>query len=366
MIVYVAMTFFSVGFALILQQTLLSGRDVLTIQLPQHLLRFNRRFLLALLSFLPVLLVTGLRDHIGTDYQSYIDIANEITERGITYRAEYGYILFNKLVLSIWSNPLAVLFATCLISYGLVFWTILDLSPAIPFSLFYFITASLLQPSLNMVRQFIAVAITFYGLRWILVKPSGLKYLLTIGVATLFHQTAIFMLPFWLLCRFRYKKRHYLAMIAALLVAFVFRQEVLAIVLKIFYPGYADSRYVERIQINELQIVTSLLLVLLVFRYKPILLRQQSGIRMVNLIYFRAMVATLLAWVPLLWRLLLYLDITALVLIPIVVRCEPNRKLRRFYYLLFLTIAVLYAWYSVRFQNSHDVYPYRSIFSVVN
>lgn len=362
MIVYALMTILSVGFAILATNDMFTFNNDLIIYSSNKAYHVRVKNILIVLSFIPLLIVSGLRYQVGTDYQSYINIFNQILNTGSTTRTEVGYIILNKLVQIFSENPQSIIIITSLISYSLVYKTVYDLSPSVAFSLYTFITAALLFPSYNLIRQFIAVAISLYAFRFIYRDNKKIvMYILFIILAASFHKTALIMIPIGIASLIRFRLKHYIMMVLVLVVMFIFRDDVLEFIVSIVYPGYIGSRYLARVIINQLQIAHSILSVIFIIVYRKTLFKSgKSSIVLINFTVFRAMMAILMAWVPMLWRMLIYLDIIAIVTIPIIIGCEGNYKTRRLYYAMFIVLSSIYVVYSIWFRYSHNVIPYQS------
>lgn len=155
-----------------------------------------------------MLLVALRSSKVGNDTEEYIRIFNLINsdaDYAETTRYEKGYILLNKLVGKISSNPQSILIVSALIYYPIFIWFFKRHSKDYSMTLllfFFFVYGS----SLTMIRQQIAMAIVFIGVDRILNKHS-IRAEIWIIIAMFFHRSAILMvvLPVLNVLKFNFK-----------------------------------------------------------------------------------------------------------------------------------------------------------------
>ena len=171
--------------------------------------------------------LTGFRSEIGWDYDSYknnfftveFDIDNMAVEPGYAITAE---ILRN---LGFDYQMIFVVFAT--INYvfiwkGITFFRTIDKNIQYGFASYLFFVAPIIGMlnGFSVLRQMAAVSILFWGSQYIY-KSRFIKYCLCVILATIFHYTAILMLPVYFLVRKNYNVSIYLV---AYLLAIYFNQ----------------------------------------------------------------------------------------------------------------------------------------------
>ncbi len=155
-----------------------------------------------------MLLVALRSSKVGNDTEEYIRIFNLINsdaDYAETTRYEKGYILLNKLVGKISSNPQSILIVSALIYYPIFIWFFKRHSKDYSMTLllfFFFVYGS----SLTMIRQQIAMAFVFIGVDRILNKHS-IRAEIWIIIAMFFHRSAILMvvLPVLNVLKFNFK-----------------------------------------------------------------------------------------------------------------------------------------------------------------
>ncbi|GAA4785388.1 EpsG family protein [Olivibacter ginsenosidimutans] len=150
------------------------------------------------LFYLVLLFFAGFRYQIGNDYDSYVQIYGEIAATGpfSTYvEPGFGLICYALNQLGFAYQSMFFLFAA--ITLLLMFHNIITYAKNPYLALMLFI----LLPNyyfnlLCVVRQFLAISIVFYGVKYIM-NRQFVSFLLTLLVACLFHKTAIILLPFY-------------------------------------------------------------------------------------------------------------------------------------------------------------------------
>lgn len=142
----------------------------------------------------------GLRWQTGTDWEPYLEHFNVVNSISEVYYSSYGfergYTLFVFITKLFWNNYSVFLFAHALIYYFLIFSAFKKLTPYFFISLFVFYATTMGVMGSN--RQLIALGICLFSLRYLFNK-STLKFFLLIGLAFLFHRSAILFIVYYFL-----------------------------------------------------------------------------------------------------------------------------------------------------------------------
>ena len=152
---------------------------------------------------IPVLLA-GFRWQVGTDFHNYQILYETIG--GFTAleefqmqsgRTEWGYMLLNAVVYHLFQREQMVFFLTSLIIYGCFFRGIVreHTHGSVMLALYVFYMCFFPQ-SLNIIRQYIAMAILFLVQRYIW-ERRPVPFTVGVLAASLFHNTALVFLPFY-------------------------------------------------------------------------------------------------------------------------------------------------------------------------
>lgn len=198
-------------------------------------------------------LLSAFRYNVGSDYPNYVMIYNEIiagTAGSLLLGLEPGYLLLIHFSDLIGGNFQLVFFLFSFFTILLMYKTmdsylhtntekLLALLLFIP--MFYF-------PSLSIMRQFLAIAIFFYALKYI-ISRDFLKYLFFIFIGFLFHKSMILMIPMYWLLNIKFSEKVYLFYIT-LAVVFFFISPVSILS---FLLGSLDVPYVHHVLKGEIQ-----------------------------------------------------------------------------------------------------------------
>lgn len=149
-----------------------------------------RRIYFALI-FLPVWLIMGLRYGVGKDFFSYQSIFNAVRfQRTALYsNIEEGYIFLNYIIGKLSSDSVYIFLVTSFIIVFFFLKGICEHSPNIMLSMVLFISLGYYFNAMNAVRQFMAIAITFYGIKYVN-KGEWYKFLIIVLLASMFHKSA--------------------------------------------------------------------------------------------------------------------------------------------------------------------------------
>lgn len=147
--------------------------------------------------------IAGLRYEVGADYATYLSLYDNLSSLSITQfftnlDLEVGFYLLVKLSKAI-TGDASVFFASSSLITLIFFHLGLKRLNVKNKALIYFLFLLIIFPmTLNIVRQGIAMSICFYAFTF-MIDRNFRKYLLWIVVASLFHASALFMLPIYLL-----------------------------------------------------------------------------------------------------------------------------------------------------------------------
>lgn len=326
-------------------------------------LSINKSNIFAFISFLPIMLVSGLRYMVGVDYNSYLWLFQDIKEKKGVY-IEGGYLKLNQIIIKLTNNPQALFFVTSVIIIGLVFIGIYAYSQNPALSIFLFFTMGYLFSSFNILRQYIAVAVLFAGLKFIK-ENKLLPYLVLVLIAFFFHKTAVIMLPLFFLTRIRWKQS-YMLIISMIAACFIPLRGILTNILVLtFYPQYAGTSLIKPLSIPELAYygLTFGILVLLCLAYKYDFFNDTTNLILFNCIFYTFLMYLCLSFVPEINRIALYIELYVIILIPRLFAAEKNKNVRRLYYIIAIIAFTIFFFISVGAMGRYGVLPYQTIFS---
>lgn len=159
----------------------------------------HKLFILFALSSL--VLVSGLRNNIGDTFYYLHSYENHpVTWEAFEFSGDFGFELFQLLLLQFSTNPQYMIFATALLTNTLIVMTFYNYSRLIEISLYVYITLGFYLVSMNGIRQYLAAAIVFAGTKY-LINGDWKKYMLVVLLASTFHQTALILIPIYFIVR---------------------------------------------------------------------------------------------------------------------------------------------------------------------
>lgn len=171
---------------------------------------FNWNIRLTFILFYIVIVAGSRGEDVGTDYIHYLAFYDYILTYGeIGYHFkenEIGWVYLNLLFGKL-GVPSAIFFG--LIS-GITWFFFIKGSYKfqflLPLMFFFVITSGFFFWTFNGLRQSIAIMIFFYAIRFI-VEKNLLHYALWISIASLFHISAIIMLPFYFIKKVKFNQK---------------------------------------------------------------------------------------------------------------------------------------------------------------
>lgn len=301
-------------------------------------------FAITLIMILIPAIVSGIRYKVGSDYNTYEliyntyinvsnfhDVHSSSMEIGFFYLCKIAFIIFNEYhgVLFL-SAFLIYLLGTKGIKYYSQFASV-GLMTFIMFVLYW-------GPSLNIIRQIIAVMIVFVSLRYVETRCL-LKYLLLICIATTFHSSALFCLPLGF--------EYFFNVISS------FK----------FFSSYANdysNMFVMDISFGNLLFRIPIFILIVLNIRRLIIVREENRIYIfMYILEFTALIMSFyMHWAM---RLIYYCFISEVVLVPQIVKYSQKRK---------KTVIALYsiAYYMYYFYMSYyvwlndKIFPYRIFF----
>ncbi len=270
---------------------------------------------------------------------------------------EFGYILFCKILSLFSDNPRWFIFITSVIIIGS--WEVFFYknSPSVWFSNWIFITLNIFFGSMNLLRQFLAMAILYHSLQF-LNKKRYKEYVCAVLLASTMHSAAIIWLALIVCQRIKIKATHLLAyMVFIFLVIGISPVLLQAILSNTKYSPYlkflgTGSGYIKLLEIT----IIFLMFALYYYRNK----RQSDSIYIhtfiialgLNLLSLRISIAG---------RLVEFFFPISTVLLPSILQ-KVNKK--RNYYMLLVIIFLLSYMRFVRYcqVDLGDVVPYQVCF----
>jgi transmembrane protein EpsG len=196
--------------------------------------------LLIFISISSLILVSGLRSNIGDTY-FYMHSYNitEFTFESVTGQHDIGFGILQMLLKNYLStDPQILILTTALITNLLIVGVMYKYSRMIELSLYVYITGGLFLVSMNGIRQLLAAAIVFTATKY-LIDGNWIKYFFIVLFASLFHQSALILLPIYFLVRSKaWSKSTVVLIISALIIVVGFDQFT-----SVLFSAIEDTQY---------------------------------------------------------------------------------------------------------------------------
>ena len=316
--------------------------------------------------------ISAVRFDVGTDYFPYIEIYKAINFGSfdlawLLYGKEPLFFWLNKIAFYLFDDTWGIFFlSSFLINIFIVIgidYFKKDLSMAMALFLYYMI---LFNFGLNGIRFTIAAAIVFFAFRYIHMKRF-FHYLAFIIIATMFHNTAILCLLFYLLAN---QKRRLNSQIRNFIFYFgiIFTPVIIVYFINSFMGFSFFSSYLKYVEVTQTTAGIGFLLTVIpvlvpIFLLKKqILAKNESYDLFLNLALLNVPFQYIAYYIPWGDRMVLYTSTVYVILVPFVISSinkKGNRLVVEYYFLIYFIIMYMLT-YVIR--NSSGGFPYSSIF----
>ena len=206
----------------------------------------TKKIFFIVVAFTQLLLVMALRNQIGFDYNMYAIGFNQMREEGftsLTYKDwEIGFVVMTKLLSLFLPNYI----------WYLVFLSVIAIIPAAVFigrhsempwlSTILYINVFIYFMEMNFLRQMIAVSLVM--LSWEFIKRNKfIGFAVVIVLASVFHQTVIFLLPVYLLIKMQPKMKELIVYGYFILWFYMSSEGFIDIITNFYHEEYTDTEF---------------------------------------------------------------------------------------------------------------------------
>lgn len=319
-----------------------------------------------LIAMISLTVVSGFRYKSGTDFATYTENYQYLyiggTELDVEEETDIGFTIFCRFLYNISTDPQIMFLTSAMITNVLIVLNLMKYSKRFELSMWLYITTFVYYSTFNGLRQWMASAIIFTGTKYLLEERSFKKYLPIVLFASLFHQSALIMVPiYFFIDSSTFSKRNLFIMLGFMFAVFAY--SLFLPILSTFLEGTQYAHYVQIFKtdtngINPLRLAVYFAPIgIACLYYKQINHDNDIKIdRLLNmcvigfLIMFMAMRQVFFA------RLIFYFDLYYLLLIPRLIDIG-DEKFKRF---LYYSIAVAYFAFSYLLLRSGEAWilPY--------
>ena len=320
----------------------------------------NIVFVFILTSVLVIL--SGLRNNIGdtgTYMESYKMIATN--QSNIDLSVDFGFNLFQLLLINISTNPQILIFTTSLIINTLNIFTFRKYYSLFELEVYIYITSCYYLVTMNGIRQALAAAIIFAATQFI-INGEFIKYLIVVLIASTIHASAIIMLPIYFIVRSKAWSKVTIVIIAISFISFIFFYKIMPVAFNML-ENTQYGHYEEYILtggsggVNIVRVVIAAIPVILAFIYRCKLESEWKysnvfvNMSLINLILY---IFSLYNWI--FSRFNIYFNLYSFVLLPYLIKNMLEKKERDLIYYLFILFYFILFIYETK---SMDIF-YRS------
>ncbi|MGG7078777.1 EpsG family protein [Clostridium sardiniense] len=296
-----------------------------------------------------LILIAGLRTNIGdtgTYIRSYIDFEGKTLSEALENKGDWGFYLFTYYIYQISSNPQVMIFINALITQILYLRFFLRYKSLLELEVFMYISSGYYFVTMNGIRQSLAAGIIMIGTKYI-ISGNFKKFFIIIVAASIFHQSALIMIPIYFISRMKPWSKKIFIMIGIAVVGTILFYELLPILerilqgtnyehyIKVFQEGTEQGANILRV------LVAAVPLVLAYIRRKDL---EDSSFNRVfinmSVINFVFMLFSLQTWI--FARFTMYFNMFNFILLPSVISSWKSNKEKRLLYILFIICYLLF------------------------
>ncbi|MFI3202578.1 MAG: EpsG family protein, partial [Eubacteriales bacterium] len=316
-------------------------------------------------SVLPIIVLSGFRFDVGTDYMyRYFPDFKSIESGVIPYNLEIGYLAIVKLCLLISDNFQLLMVVTSTFIYGFLYYLIYKYSVCSELSIAFFLLGGFYFDSLNIVRQYMAIIVLLFCF-YHMAKGKMMHSVLYLVTAVTLHNMAILFVVIYLPVLLKYQIKYIITILGIGLVSLPFMKPIAKLLVsntrfQVYFEGEL-SFYTQ----GDLQIVLCMLNIGIFLVYCYILFQNKNLLkeRFTILYCYVQSIAVLLNLVTgvlfIAFRLTYMFSILQIFAIPYLVSQLKEQKEQKMVvavvggmYLVSLTYLVVYA-------NGNEVLPYQ-------
>lgn len=305
----------------------------------------------------PFLLVSGLRYAVGTDYwPTYYTGFYRVLEGDRFDGFEFGYLAIVKILQKFTDNAFVLIFFLSALFVGFTFKAIKDQSPDILSSILLLFATRYFFISMNAVRQFLAMAIILYSIKYILSRQKN-KFLFWLFIAFSIHYMSILFLPVYFIAD---KKINFKMFTCYIVVAAAITMVARNIVFRVLSnTRFGDpNRYTYAgLKFTIFTIVLNML-ICVAFYLSYDKNKDDLKYRLyLNIEYIAMILAAFIRIIPGMERVYWIYSFPLIISIPYCIR-----KKHRIIEWMIVAIFVVYLVYDIIVLKDHNVLPYQMIF----
>lgn len=322
-----------------------------------------QRRICAVASAIPLTIVSALRFDVGTDYFYAYLKTYYCGEVDSTWMGSPAFPVLYKIMKMLSAHYQWIFFISSVFISIFVFTAVYQQSSNPALSIFLYVTSTYYFIGMNAVRQFCAMSVCLYGMKYLSEKKGDWKYIICVIIGAMFHTTAIVML-IMVIVKLIPVNRVSILLYGVLLIATYFSlPTVVKLIAKIpYYGGYIGSGFDEK-EFETMWFLISLIVVVfsLIF-YKLIWNLKLANVHIKSMLISLGILA-FSASIPLTKRIAWYFAFSQIILIPIVIQKIERQNLYRFFKTCIVCFYAAMCFLGIGYLNAHECLPYQMFFS---
>ncbi|MBQ8603251.1 MAG: EpsG family protein [Oscillospiraceae bacterium] len=320
---------------------------------------------------LPFILLCGLRYNVGVDYSYTYTYLYDLVAQGLSYtqvnairNCEIGFYWLIRFIQAMGGGYVYLFTITSAVIISLFWIGFYQQSDNLCMSITLFICAESFFVSLSYVRQFMARAVVFYGIKYLTEKgmKNVLKYLRCVALACTFHTSAILMIG---LIAAKYIRIHPGVLTTAIIIISSFKYtlekplEWLLRKTKYHYAIGTPFQSPVRFYMTR-PIAYSILFTLAWIFYKKC--RHDKNYNLIlNTLAMLILITVNFDVMPQLDRVTWYYEILVMLCTPYLIKQIENRWLKKIVTIGLITMYAVFTYHNVVVYLAHGAVPYRFV-----
>lgn len=280
--------------------------------------------------FLLLFAVSALRLNVGNDYATYVEYFHLIRcklDTEVVVPTEPGFNLVCLLIYFIsgkTENYLLMFAVFAFVTIFLFMKGIYRQADNFAFSFFLFMTLGYYFQTFSTVRYYLALAMAFAAIPYVL-RKEWLKFFLVVILGATFHKSILIIIPLYFLAQWSWKKWQYVIAAAGCATFFLFKD----FYMKLFYLIYPTYEDVPMADSNNVVGIIRCVLVLIFALIMFGKIKEDNRLKF----FFYCNIGALLLYVccsflPSVSRAVYYLSVTHILFVPALILKIDNKKLR--------------------------------------
>ena len=328
----------------------------------------NTGWVAALICSLPLMLLSALRDGIGTDFVAYEGIYKMFIRTFFNHEYEWLFTVLNASLNRLGLSFRSFVALTALLYCLLIFKMILEESPVPGLSIFLLLGMTFYFQSFNIIRNMLACAFCLFSIRYIKDRRLVL-FAVCMALAFGFHLSAVAFFPLFFIPQKKLSAGTYVICLGGvLLCAGALRTFLVDYIIRLgasFNNGYYMPYFVNLGKEGFGLVSFAINFCLFVWAYIFMDKDDRSGTLLLNIQFLALLISVMNGSFPLVNRLRFYYGLPAILLIPRVIGSKKMKSLGSgFAAINVIAIAGMffgYCWFIEGILNESGCVPYQSI-----